>query len=134
MANPFANTVQFLRAIDLLASPKGATIKDMMENLSISRRSVFRLFEALQELGFPVLDDKPVSKAEKIYRLMDSYVLKLPNMAIPNPGFSEPEMELLLSMLDFCIDIQQSEGVILLNGIRQKVKAMTCVTDEDQSK
>jgi hypothetical protein len=97
----------------------------MLENLSISRRSVFRLLEALQELDFPVLDDKPVSKTEKTYRLMDSYVLKLPNIAIPNPGFSEPETELLLSMLDFCLDIQQSDGVILLKGIRQKVKAMS---------
>jgi hypothetical protein len=58
---------------------------------------------------------------------MDYYVHKLPNLVIPNPCFSEPEKELLLSMLDFCIDIQQTEGVILLNGIRQKVKAMPLV-------
>jgi hypothetical protein len=56
---------------------------------------------------------------------MDSYVLKLPNMVMPNPGFSEPERELLLSMLDFSIGMQKSEAAILLNGIRQKVIAMT---------
>ena len=56
---------------------------------------------------------------------MESYVVKLPNIAIPTISFSEPELELLLSMLDFCIDIQKSEALILLNGIRHKVKAMT---------
>jgi predicted DNA-binding transcriptional regulator YafY len=134
MANPFANTVQFLKTIDLLASPKGATVKSLMENLCISKRSVFRQLKALEELGFPLLDEQPMPRAEKTYRLMDSYVLRLPNMAIPNPGFSEPETELLLSMLDFCIDIQQSEGIILLNGIREKVKAMTGKTDKESGK
>jgi predicted DNA-binding transcriptional regulator YafY len=96
-----------------------------MKGLGISRRSVFRLFEALEELGFPLIDVQPVPRAEKTYRLMESYVLRLPNVAIPTPGFSEPEMELLLSMLDFCIDIQKSDAVTLLNGIRQKVLAMS---------
>jgi predicted DNA-binding transcriptional regulator YafY len=125
MANPFANSVKFLTAISLLSSPKGTTIKGLMDSLAISRRSVFRLLEALAELGFPLVDEQSGYRAEKTYRLMESYVLKLPNMAIPNPGFSEPEWELLLSMLDFCIGVQKSEAVILLNGIRQKVIAMT---------
>jgi predicted DNA-binding transcriptional regulator YafY len=125
MANPFANSVKFLKAVNLLASVQGTTVKGMMKELDISRRSVFRLFEAFEELGFPLIDVQPVPRAEKTYRLMESYVLQLPNVAIPSPGFSEPEMELLLSMLDFCIDIQKSDAVILLNGIRQKILAMS---------
>jgi predicted DNA-binding transcriptional regulator YafY len=125
MANPFANSVKFLKAVNLLASVQGTTVKGMMKELDISRRSVFRLFEALEELGFPLIDVQPVPRAEKTYRLMESYVLRLPNVAIPTPGFSEPELELLLSMLDFCIDIQKSDAVTLLNGIRQKVLAMS---------
>ena len=124
MANPFANSVKFLKAVNLLASVQGTTVKGMMKELDISRRSVFRLFEAFEELGFPLIDVQPVPRAEKTYRLMESYVLQLPNVAIPSPGFSEPELELLLSMLDFCIDIQKSDAVTLLNGIRQKVLAM----------
>ena len=125
MANPFANSVKFLKAVNLLASVQGTTVKGMMKELDISRRSVFRLFEAFEELGFPLIDVQPVPRAEKTYRLMESYVLQLPNVAIPTPGFSEPEMELLLSMLDFCIDIQKSDAVTLLNGIRQKILAMS---------
>ena len=132
MANPFANSVKFLKAVNLLASPQGTTVKGMMRGLGISRRSVFRLFEALEELGFPLTDRQPVPKAEKNYRLMDSYVLRLPNMAIPNPLFSLQEVELLLSMLDFRIGTQESPSVTLLNGIRQKVMAMTLQDRKEQ--
>ena len=124
MANPFANSVKFLKAVSLLASPQGTTIKGLMHSLDISRRSVFRLLEALGELGFPLFDDQPVPRGEKRYRLMESYVMRLPNMAMPIINFSETETELLLAMLDFNIDKQKSEAVILLNGIRQKVMAM----------
>jgi len=96
----------------------------MMKNLAISRRTSFRLLGALEELGFPLIDEKSKSRSEKIYRLMDCYVLKLPNIAIPNPGFTEPETEMLLSIIDFCSDLHRSDGTILLNGIRQKVNAM----------
>ena len=125
MPNPFANSVKFLKVVNLLASPAGTTINGMMKSLGISRRSVFRLLEALEELGFPLTNDQSMPKTEKTYRLMDTYVLKLPNIAIPNPCFSEDEKEILLSMLNFCIGIQQAKGSILLNGIRQKVEAMS---------
>ena len=124
MANPFANAIKLLTAINLLVSPSGATIRRLMDQLGISRRSAFRLLDALQELGFPLIDKQPKPRGEKTYRLVDSYVLKLPNLAIPNPGFTETETEMLLSILDFCVNMQKPDGIILLNGIRQKVKAM----------
>ncbi len=124
MPNPFTNTIKFLTAINLLASPSGATVRRLMDQLNISRRTAFSLFDALEELGFPLIDKQPKSRGEKSYRLMDSYVLKLPNLAIPNLGFTATETEMLLSIIDFCINLQKSDGIILLNGIRQKVKAM----------
>ena len=87
MYNPFANTIKFFKAINLLASPRGTTIKGLMEGLGISRRSVFRLLEALGELGFPLYDEQPLPRGEKRYRLMESYVIQLPNMFFPNPMF-----------------------------------------------
>jgi predicted DNA-binding transcriptional regulator YafY len=124
MTNTFANSVKFFKAINLLASQHGTTIKELMETLNISRRSVFRLLVTLGELGFPLLDEQSIPRGEKRYRLMESYVIQLPNMVLPAINFSQPESELLLSMLDFCIDMQKSETVILLNGIREKVKAL----------
>jgi len=132
MANPFANSVKFLKAVNLLASPRGTTIKGLMGALYISRRSVFRLLEALEELGFPLIDDQPVPRGEKTYRLMESYVLKFPNVAIPIPGFSEQELTLLLSVLDFCVDVQSAESCFLLNGIRQKILAMNLQNKKEE--
>ena len=125
MANPLANSVKLLKAVDLLASPKGATIKELERELGISRRSVFRLFDALEELDFPLTDEQSAPRAEKIYRLEEGYMLKLPNRLVPDLRFSEPEIEALLSMLDFCIGMQESEVGVLLKGIRRKVKAIS---------
>jgi len=125
MTNPFANIIKFLSAINLLASPSGTTLQGLMKHLNISRRTAFRLLNALFELGFPLTDEQSKARNEKTYRLMDSYVLKLPNLTIPNPCFTESETEMLISMIDFCKNMQQPKGDILLNGIRQKVKAMS---------
>ena len=124
MANPFANTIKFLTAVNILASPSGATIRELMEHLNISRRTVFRLLEALYELGFPLIDEQSKTGNEKTYRLIDSYVLKLPNIAIPNPGFTGEEIELVLTILDFCKQLSQIGGSPRLNIIREKIKAI----------
>jgi predicted DNA-binding transcriptional regulator YafY len=124
MANPFANSIKFLTALNLLASPSGATIKKLMEHLNVSRRTAFRLLEALEGLGFPLVDAQPKQGTEKTYRLMDSYVLKLPNMTIPNPGLTAQEIELVLTMLDFCEKLQQIGHSPKLALIRQKITMM----------
>jgi predicted DNA-binding transcriptional regulator YafY len=125
MANPFANTVKFLNAVSLLASPQGATIKGLMDALNLSRRSVFRLLDALKELGFPLVDYQPQAKAEKAYRLLESYVLKLPNISMLNPCFTEDETELILSILDLCKRISGLGGASMLDAVREKIKAIT---------
>jgi len=125
MTNQFVNAIKLLTAINLLSSPAGATVRGLMEQLNISRRTAFRLLGALEGLGFPVTDEPQKSRGEKTYRLVDSYVIKLPNLNIPNPGLTEPETKMLLSILDLCKNIQQPEGVILLNGIQQKIEAMS---------
>jgi predicted DNA-binding transcriptional regulator YafY len=124
MTNPFSNIIKFLTAINLLAAPSGTTIQGLMENLNISRRTAFRLLVALGELGFPLTDEQSKAKNEKTYRLMDSYILKLPNMSIPNPGFTRQELELLLSVLDLLDTVQQPSQIPVVNSIRSKITAM----------
>jgi predicted DNA-binding transcriptional regulator YafY len=124
MPNPYANSVKFFKAVSLLSLPQGTTIRGLMDALDISRRSVFRLLQALDELGFPLIDEQPKPKTEKTYRLMESYVVQLPNISLPTIGFSAEEKVLLLSILDLCVDMQTPDAIILLNGIRQKVMAM----------
>ena len=124
MTNPFANTVRFLKAVNLLASPKGTTVKGLMESLGISRRSVFRLLQALDELGFPIADNQPQTKTEKTYRLIDAYVLKLPNIAIPNPCLSAEEIILVLSVMKTCKKFNLVSETPILKSAMEKLAAM----------
>jgi len=124
MTNPFTNIIKFLTAINLLASPSGATLQRLMERLNVSRRTAFRLLNALSDLGFPLIDEQPKARNEKTYRLMDSYVIKLPNVSIPNPGFTPQELELLLSVLDLFDTVQQPGQISIVNSIRSKITAM----------
>jgi predicted DNA-binding transcriptional regulator YafY len=124
MANPFINTIKFLTAVNLLVSPSGTTVLKLMNQLKISRRTAFRLLDAMEELGFPIIDEQPKPRSEKIYRLLDSYVIKLPNLTIPNPGLIEPETELLLSILDSYINTQQPVDIVSIKENRQKIKAL----------
>jgi predicted DNA-binding transcriptional regulator YafY len=131
MANPFANSVKFLSAVTLLSSPQGTTVKGLMKRLGISRRSVFRLLAALEELGFPLVDEQPRPGVEKTYRLMDSYILKLPNLAIPNPGLSPEELDAVLSVLDFCNRLIKLGP--MLKSIGEKITAITAKNDKENA-
>jgi len=124
MANPFTNIIKFLTAINLLASPSGTTVKGLMERLHISRRTTFRLLDALSELGFPLIDEQQKPKKEKTYRLIDSYILKLPNLSIPNPGFTSQELKFLISILDHFDTIQQPDKISVIRSIRSKISAV----------
>jgi len=120
----YANTIKFFKAINLLASPRGTTIKGLMENLGISRRSVFRLLITLEELGFPLIDEQFLHRSEKTYRLMESYTVKLPNMIIPNLCLTREELELVLIILESHAQNHQSASIPRLNAIREKIMAM----------
>jgi len=124
MADPFANSVKFITAVNLLSSHQGVTIKGLMKGLGISRRSVFRLMQVLEELGFPLIDDRRQARAEKTYRLLDSYVLKLPNTTILNPGLTGEDIELILSVFELCKQIGQLGGNPRLNVIKKKIMAL----------
>jgi predicted DNA-binding transcriptional regulator YafY len=125
MANPFAISVKFLSAVNLLSTRQGATIKSLMENLNISRRTAFRLLRALEDLGFPLIESQSRHSIEKTYRLSDSYVLKLPNISILNPCLTGEESELVLSILDLCKRIAELGGISTLNAVREKIKSIT---------
>jgi len=128
MTNPFANSIKLLTIINLLASPSGATVKIIMERLNISRRTAFRFLGALSELGFPLTDEQSKPKIEKTYRLMDSYILKLPNLDLLDPGLNNQELELLLNILNHYETQPIKKPVI--NTIRAKLKAFQTRVNE----
>ena len=78
------NIVQLLKVVDLLSQPGGSTINRMSEALDIDRRSVYRLLDIIQALGFPVYDDIQEMGREKLWKMDADYVLKLPNITLPD--------------------------------------------------
>lgn len=56
----------------------------MAGQLEIDRRSVYRMINLIEELGFPLYDEKVPLEKEKRWKLEESYLKKLPNMKIPD--------------------------------------------------
>jgi predicted DNA-binding transcriptional regulator YafY len=124
MANPYANLVKMLNAITLLSQPSGTTINTLMERLAVSRRTVFHLLEALDELGFPLVHDRPQFGGEKIYRLLDSFVQHLPNISLPGLSFSTRETTYLQAILSQSRDFPDIEVEPALASLRLKLDAI----------
>ncbi len=83
---------KIFRAIELYSKPSGATIAQSMEELECDRRSVYRMMNSLQEMGFPLYDESSPLGREKRWKLPEEYVLKLPNISLPNLDINWPEV------------------------------------------
>ena len=58
------NLIKLLKALELLSKPEGTTIEEMGTQLEVDRRSVYRLINVIEDLGFPIYDEKlPFEKA-----------------------------------------------------------------------
>lgn len=86
---------KIFNVIDLLSRPSGATKKEIIEVSGTGDRQFYRLIESIQNLGVPVYDDKPDGEREKVWFIEKNYIKKLPNMTVPNPGFTLPELFIL---------------------------------------
>jgi predicted DNA-binding transcriptional regulator YafY len=86
------NLIKLLKALDLLSKNEGVTLRELGDQMGIDRRSVYRLIDVIQELGFPLYDDKIHLERKKRWKLEESYLKKLPNMNIPDVHLSLPEI------------------------------------------
>ena len=86
------NLIKFLKALELISKPAGATINEMAAELKIDRRSVYRMIRLIEELGFPLWDDKPPFEKEKQWKLEETYLKKLPDMKVPDVNLTLPEV------------------------------------------
>jgi predicted DNA-binding transcriptional regulator YafY len=86
------NLIKLLKALELLSKPEGTTIEEMGSQLEVDRRSVYRLINVIEDLGFPIYDEKPSFEREKRWKLEESYLKKLPNMKIPDINLTLPEI------------------------------------------
>ena len=86
------NLIKLLKALELLSKKSGTTIVEIAEHLEVDRRSVYRMINVIEELGFPLYDDKIPLEREKRWRLAETYLKKLPNMNIPDINLTLPEI------------------------------------------
>jgi len=99
------NLIKLLKALELLSKTEGTTIEEMGAQLGIDRRSVYRLINVVEELGFPLYDDKIPLEKEKRWKLEESYLKKLPNMKVPDVNLT------LLEIIS--LYLLRSEGSLL---------------------
>jgi predicted DNA-binding transcriptional regulator YafY len=86
------NFIKLLKTLDLLASPQGITIDEMAEKLETDRRSVYRIMNIVEQLGFPVYEERVLFDRRKRWRLLESYLKKLPNMSVPDINLTLSEI------------------------------------------
>lgn len=87
-----SQAVLMIKAVDLLSRPQGATNEELQRDLNISRSTVFRLKNALEELGFPLTEDDTLFNGRKRWCLQKDYVQKLPNITMPDLKLTPQEI------------------------------------------
>lgn len=75
---------KLLKAVDLMARPQGVSVMELAEHLEVSKRSVYRELELMEELGFPIYQDETLMGTEKRWKFQREYLKKLPNLDIPD--------------------------------------------------
>ncbi|MDZ7794732.1 MAG: WYL domain-containing transcriptional regulator [Spirochaetia bacterium] len=115
------NLIKILRAIDALSNPQGVTVKELQRQLGISRRSVYRLFETLEQLQFPVYDNTIPGEREKRWHLEESYLHNLPNLRLPDVKLTLREQLALYFLLSRDRVFTGTPVESLLASVRQKL-------------
>ena len=97
---------QLIKALDLLTRSQGATIQELMDELEISRRSVYRVFDLLDQLQIHREDDQFFQENVKRYFVEPQQLQKLGLTIPPIPDLTLTLPEVLILQYLF-----QSGGV-----------------------
>lgn len=100
--NHYRPLIQLLSAAKLIARLSGATIDEMAEKLDTSKRNVYRILDALEELGYPCYPDKDHGNR---YKLVDSATPLKYWVPLPSISFDLEDRVLL----DYLFDATSSD-------------------------
>ncbi len=64
--------VRFHKALQMIGRPQGASIQELTNELGIDRTSVYRLLRTIEDLGFPLFDEKAPLERTKRWRFLDA--------------------------------------------------------------
>lgn len=114
------NTMNHYQAIDLLSRPSGASIKEFQERLNVSRRTVYRILDRLQDENFPIYQTTD-SEGKKKWMLEENYLNRLPNISLPNLSLNRQEILLLNLMLGSDQNLDNSDFFKVRKSLRGKI-------------
>lgn len=118
------NLIKLLHAIDQLSRSGGTTIKELQERLGVSRRSVYRMFDVLEALHFPLLEDDRPGEKEKRWSLQEDFLHRMPNLRIPDMKLTARELLVLLFLLRQDHVLANTTLANLVHSIRNKISAI----------
>lgn len=111
----FARFARLARIIDLMNRPGGVTIRQMMDELEIQERSVYRALQGLELLNVDFFKE-PVPGAPCMrYRLAPDYAAKLPTFSLPHFDLNFSE---LMALCLACADSGPMRGTGLEKALK----------------
>jgi len=87
-----ANLVKLLKTIDLISSHRGAAVKQIADELEVSKRSAYRLLGVVEELGFLIEDIKDPVENRTRKRLDKEFHQKVGPVNLPDIKFTASEL------------------------------------------
>ena len=124
------NLVQFMNAFELLSRSSGVSIRSLMEELQISRRSVYRLFESFEELGFPLLQLESGEK-EKKWAMMEEYFQGRPKGRVPRLELNRREILVLYLILSRSTALYETELRGTIEVLKTRLEKFHLETEEE---
>ncbi len=124
------NLVQFLNGFELLSHPSGVTIATLQEKLGISRRSVYRLFESFEELGFPLMQLENPEK-QKRWCIMEDYFQGAPKGRVPRLELNKREVLVLYLILSRSTALYETELKQTIQTLKTRLEKFHLETEEE---
>jgi len=123
--------IKMLKTIDLMANPSGTTVREIQDVLEVDRRSVYRMLEMLETLGFPIYNEKVDDELQKRWKFTENYLKKLPNMTLPDIHLTLSE---ILSLYLLKGNAKLFKGTDLENSIESAFSKIAQFLPEDMFK
>ncbi len=124
------NLVQFINGFELLSHPSGVTILTLQEELGISRRSVYRLLESFEELGFPLIQ-KDTGEKQKRWCIMEDYFQGRPKAKLPRLELNKKEILVLYLILSRSTALYETELKQTIRTLRARLEKFHLEIEEE---
>ena len=124
------NLIQFMNGFNLLSRKGGVSIRTLQDELGISRRSVYRLFDSFEELGFPLVQLDSLEK-EKKWALMEEYFQGRPKGRVPRLELSRKEILILYLILSRSTALYETELKETIRILKTRLEQFHLETEEE---